>query len=215
MRFENREDAGIQLSTLIIEKNTTADYIVTIPRGGVPVAKVLSNVMHLPLRLCLIRKLGHPINPEFAIGAVSENDCLIHNHVFINNHHPEIKSIIEKERKRIHDMKIKFGHEFTFKEIKQKKIILVDDGIATGACIELAIKELRTKGARSIIIATPVCPFNTYQYLKQIADDTICCVVAQQFAGISSFYHDFTQVSDEHVLRLLNEQKQKKEQEQA
>lgn len=203
MRYENREDAGLQLSTLLLEKQIHADCVITIPRGGIPVALVIAKQLHIPLKLILIRKLGHPINPEFAIGAISSNSTLMHNHSFINEHHPEITSIIQKERKRISEMKIKFGHEFTFDDVKQKHIILVDDGIATGTCIELAIQELRKNGAKRIRVVSPVCPFNTFQHIKKIADDIVCGIVAQQFTGISAYYHDFEQLSDEQVSRLL------------
>lgn len=205
MRFENREDAGQQLSTLLLEKNIVADCIVALPRGGIPVALVVANNLHLPLKLLFIRKLGHPINQEFAIGATTDKNILVHNDVFIKDQHPELTTLIDKERKRICEMKNKFAHEIDFNATKQKSILLVDDGIATGTCIELAIQELRKNGANKIIIATPVCPFNTYQHLKKIADDIICCMVAQQFTGISSFYHHFEQLTDDEVVLLLQE----------
>lgn len=205
MRFENREDAGTQLATLLAEKNIVADYVITIPRGGIPVAMVIAKTLHLPLKLILVRKIGHPINSEFAIGAVSEKNILFHNDVFIKEQHPEITALIQKERKRILDMKIKFDHQIEFNNIKHKNIILVDDGIATGTCIELAIQELRKNGVKKITVATPVCPFNTYQQLKKVADETICCIVAQQFTGISAYYHDFEQLTDESVVSLLHQ----------
>ncbi len=203
MGFENREDAGQQLSTLLIEKNISADCVITIPRGGIPVALVVAKSMHLPLKLILVRKLGHPINSEFAIGAITEKNILVHNDSFIKEGHPEIAAIIKKERKRIIEMKQKFNHEYDYPTTKYKNVILVDDGIATGTCIELAIEELRKNGAKTITVATPVCPFNTYQHIKKIADETICCIVAQQFTGISAFYHNFEQLSDDQVKNLL------------
>ncbi|MEY4727837.1 MAG: hypothetical protein RLZZ390_361 [Bacteroidota bacterium] len=181
MGFENREDAGQQLSTLLIEKNISADCVITIPRGGIPVALVVAKSLHLPLKLILVRKLGHPINSEFAIGAITEKNILVHNDSFIKEGHPEIAA----------------------PTTKYKNVILVDDGIATGTCIELAIEELRKNGAKTITVATPVCPFNTYQHIKKIADETICCIVAQQFTGISAFYHNFEQLSDDQVKNLL------------
>lgn len=205
MRFENREDSGFQLSALLLQKNIKADYVITIPRGGVPVAIVISKTLQLPLKLIFVRKIGHPINSEFAIGAVTESNLIINNDAFINNHHPEIEILIQKERKRIAEMKAKFKHEFNFQEIKQKNIILVDDGIATGTCIELAIQELRKNGARTITVVAPVCPFNTYQKLKKIADDIIVCTVAEKFSGISAYFHDFEQLTDELVQSHLSQ----------
>ena len=205
MRFENREDSGFHLSALLLEKKIRADYVITIPRGGVPVAIVISKKLKLPLKLVFVRKLGHPINSEFAIGAVTEKNLMINNDVFINNKHPEIESLIQKERKRILEMKGKFNHEYSFQEIKQKNILLVDDGIATGTCVELAIQELRKNGARTITIATPICPFNTYQKLKKIADEIICCIVSEQFSGISAYYQNFEQLTDDVVVSYLNQ----------
>ena len=150
-----------------------------------------------------MRKLGHPINSEFAIGAITEKNILVHNDSFIKKGHPEIAAIIKKERKRITEMKQKFNHEYDYPTTKYKNVILVDDGIASGTCIELAIEELRKNGAKTITVATPVCPFNTYQRIKKIADETICCIVAQQFTGISAFYHNFEQLSDDQVKNLL------------
>ena len=204
MRFENREDAGQQLSTLLIEKKINADLVITIPRGGIPVAAAIAKILKLPLRLIFVRKLGHPINTEFAIGAVTEKNILVHNDSFIKEEHPEITVLVQKERKRIAEMKVKFNHEFDLQRIKYKNIVLVDDGIATGTCMELAIEELRKNGPKTITVATPVCSFNAYQHLKKIADETICCVVAQQFTGISAYYHDFDQLSDDQVINLLN-----------
>ena len=204
MRFENREDAGQQLSTLLIEKKINADLVITIPRGGIPVAAAIAKILKLPLRLIFVRKLGHPINTEFAIGAVTEKNILVHNDSFIKEEHPEITVLIQKERKRIAEMKVKFNHEFDLQRIKHKNIVLVDDGIATGTCMELAIEELRKNGPKTITVATPVCSFNAYQHLKKIADETICCVVAQQFTGISAYYHDFDQLSDDQVINFLN-----------
>lgn len=205
MRFENREDSGFHLSALLLEKKIRADYVITIPRGGVPVAIVIAQKLQLPLKLVFVRKLGHPINSEFAIGAVTENNLIINNDVFINNQHPEIETLIQKERKRILEMKAKFNNEVSFQEVKQKNIILVDDGIATGTCVELAIQELRKNGARTITIATPVCPFNAYQKLKKIADEIICCIVTEQFTGISAYYHNFEQLTDAVVVSYLKQ----------
>jgi putative phosphoribosyl transferase len=207
MRFENREDAGHQLSALIQEKKISADCVITIPRGGIPIALVIAKTLHLPLRLLMVRKLGHPINNEFAIGAVTEKNILINNDSFIKEEHPEITALIQKERKRIYEMKIKFNHEFDYPTSKYKNVILVDDGIATGSCMELAIEELRKNGVKTITVATPVCPFNTYQHIKRIADETICCVVAQQFTGISAYYHHFEQLTDDQVKQLINDLK--------
>lgn len=203
MLFVNRKDAGIQLAKMLVEKNTKADIIITIPRGGVPVAMEIAKQMDLPIRLCLIRKLGHPIDSEFAIGAVSATGMLINNKVVDWEKSPDFTNLVQKERKRINEMTEKFNHVINPMEIKNKNTILVDDGIATGTCVELAIQELKESGVASITVATPVCPKNTYDKIKKMADDFITCMVPVHFIGIGGYYQDFEQVTDDEVLTIL------------
>ena len=209
MLFKNRKDAGKQLAKKIDEKGLTADVIVTLPRGGIPVAIEIAKTLNLPLRLCLVRKLGHPLNNEFAIGAVTAKNILIKNKEFEKTENLHLEKLIQTERKRINEMAVKFNHLFTPKDIKNKNIILVDDGIATGTCVELAIQELKKFGAGKITIATPICPQNNYEKIKILVDDLITCIIPDQFWGIGAFYLDFEQVSDEEVIQLLSQNKPK------
>jgi putative phosphoribosyl transferase len=209
MLFKNRKDAGKQLAKKIDEKGLTAEVIVTLPRGGIPVAIEIAKTLNLPLRLCLVRKLGHPLNNEFAIGAVTAKNILIKDKEFEKTENLHLEKLIRTERKRIDEMAVKFNHLFTPKDIKNKNIILVDDGIATGTCVELAIQELNKFGARKITIATPICPQNNYEKIKILVDDLITCIIPDQFLGIGAFYLDFEQVSDEEVIQLLSQNKPK------
>ncbi|MEY4629709.1 MAG: hypothetical protein RLZZ595_2035 [Bacteroidota bacterium] len=204
MLFKNRKEAGSLLANLLIEKNVIADIILTIPRGGIPVAMEIAKQMELPMRLYFIRKLGHPIDGEFAIGAVSVKGMLINNKDFGWEKSPDFTILVQKERKRINEMIEKFNHVINPAEIRNKHTILVDDGIATGSCMELAIQELRENGAAMITVATPVCAKNTYAKINKLADDFITCMVPEHFIGIGAYYKDFEQVTDDEVIAILS-----------
>lgn len=202
MKFRNRNDAGSQLCELLTEKGISADYIVALPRGGVPIGLILSQCLRKPLRLAYIRKLGHPLNPELAIGAVTENALLLQDAE--NQKHAFVREAIMRERKRIMTMKEKFGLDIEAAEIKGKKLILTDDGIATGICMTLAAKELRALGAVSIHIAVPVCAAKTAKKLKDAGEMLTTLITPEHFLGIGAFYDEFDQLNDSIIEELLN-----------
>lgn len=200
--FENREDAGKRLASKIKSAVLKPDFIIALPRGGVPLGKVIAEELKIPLKLCFIKKIGHPANEEFAIGAVSDHDEIISDKEKISEQY--IKEKISNARARINEMKTKFGHLYSGAELMHKTIILVDDGIATGACLKLAAKEMRTHGVKQLVIATPVCPSNTVQAMKDISDHFICLMQPIHFVGIGGYYNDFKQLSDSEVSGLLS-----------
>jgi putative phosphoribosyl transferase len=203
--FVNREHAAHLLCEKIRNENIEADLIMALPRGGVPVGNIMAMKMKIPLRLILIRKIGHPNNPEYAIGAVSETDVVMNDASHYGTEY--LKKEIVKERKRIVEMQKIFNHQYQNQDISGKRILLTDDGIATGTCMELALKELKENGASSVKIAVPVCPYNTYQKLIKKSDGMICILVAQNFLGIGSYYDDFRQLTDEMVISILDKKK--------
>ena len=205
--FADREDAGIRLGETLADTGIKADLVLAIPRGGVPVALMVAEKFQLPLKLYLVRKIGHPFNDEYAIGAVTENELLLNasekpDSIYLN-------ATIQKERERIREMKDKFGHEATRKDILGKKIILVDDGIATGTCIQLAIKEIRKMGAAEIIVAAPVCPSATKETIRQSADKIIILKTPPHFVGIGAYFADFSQLTDNQVMELTKRSPEK------
>lgn len=182
-----------------------ADLVIALPRGGIPVGAAIADKMNIPLRLIFIRKIGHPVNPEYAIGAVSESDMILNEASHYGTEY--LKEEIKKERNRIAEMKNMFQKAYKSIEIHGKDILLVDDGIATGTCIQLAIKELRENGAGSIHILAPVCPYNTYPKIQKIADRITCLLVVHNFLGIGAYYIDFNQLTDELVTKILHRKK--------
>ena len=199
--FTNREDAGRRLAKKILDLHLQADIVLAIPRGGVPVGLVVAEILNLPLRLYLVRKIGHPVNSEYAIGAVSENDLLLN--AAENPARDYVEKNIKKERVRIGEMKKIFEHIPSPGDFLGKNIIIVDDGIATGTCIALAIKEARSAGARSITVAVPVCPGNTEEKIKPLADRIIVLLRPLHFTGIGAYYQDFSQLTDHEVTDML------------
>jgi putative phosphoribosyl transferase len=199
--FINRDDAGSRLAKKLLDLHIVADIVLAIPRGGVPVGLVIAQALKLPLKLYLVRKIGHPSNNEYAIGAVSENDLLMNP---IES--PEqiyLEKTIQKERLRISEMKLKFGQTALPKDLLGKNVIIADDGIATGTCMELAVREARKSGAKTIIVAAPVCPGSTAEKISAQNDLTVILQKPQYFTGIGAYYHDFSQLTDQEVIEIL------------
>ena len=135
------------------------------------------------------------------MGAATENGLILNETESIDRNYAD--SAIRKERERIKEMKKIFGHVATENDILDKRIVLVDDGIATGTCMELAINELKKSGAREIIVASPVCPLKTEEKIKQIADRLIILKHPGHFTGIGAYYADFSQLTDNQVVELI------------
>lgn len=203
MPFDNREEAGMRLAAEIKNKRIKADFVIALPRGGVPVGNVIAKELNIPLRLYFVRKIGHPANEEYAIGAISEHGKIISDKEQVSEKYLQEK--ISAAKSRIDEMKKKFGHEYKATELKNKVVILIDDGIATGTCLKLAAKEMRSYGVKQIIIATPVCPSNTVQAMREISDRFICILQPIHFIGIGGYYKDFKQLNDNEVGIMLSQ----------
>lgn len=199
--FADRTDAGIQLAAALLALDIKADIVLALPRGGVPVGVIVAEKLGLPLKLYLARKIGHPLNDEYAMGAVSEHDLLLNESE--NADHDYLDKNIKKERKRIAEMKELFGNVATKNDISGKSIVLVDDGIATGTCMFLAINEIRKLGAKEIFVASPVCPPQTEENIRKITDKLIILKHPFHFVGIGAYYSDFTQLTDSQVIELI------------
>jgi len=198
MKFKDREEAGIMLAKKIIESNIKNACIVALPRGGVPIALPVAKALNTNLKLLMIRKVGLPGNSEFAIGAVSLTDQIINSQYYINP--LVLKNTIDQERKRIEEMTRLFNHELKTIDIKKKTIVLVDDGIATGNCMLLAIKELRKNKPKKIIVAVPVCEKHTLARIKQEVDEVISLTIPDSFHSIGAFYENFRQINDNEII---------------
>lgn len=211
--FQDRYSAGRLLADQLIDyKNDPNIIVLALPRGGVPVAYEVAKKLNLSLDIFVVRKLGMPFQEELAMGAIASGNILFFNDDIIAQlpvNKEDIKSVIEKEKAELErrEKKYRQGHALT--TISGKKIILIDDGIATGASIHSAIIALKKLSAREIIIAIPVAPESTLSQLMPIVDKIVCLHPASIFNGVGQFYNDFSQTTDEEVINLLSEIREK------
>lgn len=202
MIFRNRKEAGSILAGKLIKYIKQNTVILAIPRGGVPVGYEISQSYTLPLELVLIKKIGHPTNKEYAIGAASLTDY------FIKDHEAADPEYISEELRRIRNKMTALYSKFKGKQppplLKDKIVIIVDDGIATGNTMIATIQVVKESKPEKIIVATPVASSSAVKALKEIADDVIAVYIPPEFYGVGAFYQDFEQVSDEEVVELIN-----------
>jgi predicted phosphoribosyltransferase len=201
MQFKNRRDAAEQLISLLQKYKHEPGLVLAVPRGGVPVAYHVAKDLGLPLELLMTKKIGHPAYPELAIGAVSPEGHVMDQSYGI----PE--SYLEDEVKRLREHLAAQYHKFMGNhqpaEVKNKTAIIIDDGVATGHTLLAAIKMLKQKNPKKIIVAVPVAPPETADRIKKQVDDFICLHTPLQFVSVSRHYEDFQEVSDEEVTRFL------------
>lgn len=206
MKFESRWQAGRLLAEKLKKygKNCT---VLAIPRGGVVLGAEIAKELSCPLDVIITRKLGAPGNPELAIGATTSNGGIVLDRDLIdklgvNQHyiHLEHKEQLAEARRRR-----KLYSQGKQSEIAKKTVILVDDGIATGATIEASIHAVREEKPSKVIIAVPVAPPHTVNRLKTIVDDFVALSTPEHFWAIGEFYDDFPQVTDEEVVKILRE----------
>lgn len=201
--FQDRLSAGKKLAEKLIEYKDTNAIVLAIPRGGVPVGKVIAHDLHLPLDIILAKKIGHPLNSEFAIGAVSMDEVYIDDHPDISREYIERKTD-ELKTQLLARMK-KFRMNKPRLDLEGKIIIVVDDGIATGNTLLASIKMLRKKNPAKIIVAVPVAPTRTSAKVREISDQYICLQEVDFFPGVGAFYVDYSEVSDEEVIKILHQ----------
>jgi len=203
MMFRNRYDAALKLIPFLEKYKDERGVVFAIPRGGVPIGYYIAKHYNLPLELLLTKKIGHPGNEEFAIGAVSLEDYII------DERHNIPESYIENEIKRIRESLKerykKFMGDRKPVDMEGKIVIIVDDGIATGNTLLAAIRMMRQKHPKKIVVAIPVAPREAAEKIKKHVDDFICLHIADDFYGVGQFYLDFSEVSDEEVIRLLKD----------
>jgi putative phosphoribosyl transferase len=201
MYYKNRKDAALKLASYLNKYKNEDSVLLAIPRGGVPIAYHIATQHNLPIELLMTKKIGHPSNPEFAIGAVSLEDEII------DQRHNISSTYIKEEVKRLRENLIKKYQLFMGKtmptDLENKTLIIVDDGVATGNTILSSIPMLRKKNPKKIIVAVPVSPPETAERLRKVVDELICPYTPLKFFGVGYHYQDFSEVSDEEVISLL------------
>ena len=210
-RYLNRKEAGQILAKAL---NAYADrdnvVVLALPRGGVPVAYEIAKELHAPLDVFIVRKLGVPGHSELAMGAIAMGGAMVFNDEIVNDLQiPEsaIQAVIAKEEQELkrRNMAYRGGHPFP--SLKGKIVILVDDGIATGATIRAAIKALRQLHPATLIVAVPVADKSICDQIKPSVDYFYCPMQPYSLYAVGAWYDDFSQTEDEEVYTLLKEAK--------
>lgn len=200
--LQDRIEAGLLLSEKLKKYQDTNTAVLAVPRGGVPVAAIIAKSLHLPLDIVLSKKIGHPYNKEFAIGAVSMDSMIIDEHTDVPKEYIE-KEIVKLRKSMREKYEIYMGNREPL-DIKGKDIIVVDDGIATGNTLLVSINMLRKRNPAKIIVAVPVLPHDTLSVFKNNTDEFVYLIASKYFRGVGGFYEDFDQVEDDEVIKLLN-----------
>ena len=203
MLFEDRYDAALHLVPLLEKYKQEDGVVLAVPRGGVPIGSVIAKHFKFPLEVLLTKKIGHPGSPELAIGAVSLESELIDHRYEVDDKY--ITRQIKKIRASLQERCTLFMGDRRPQDLKDKTVIIVDDGIATGNTILVSIKLIRTKHPRKIVVAVPVSPTITVGKIFDEADDFICVHISDEFFGVGQFYRDFSQVTDQEVVEYMKD----------
>lgn len=204
MRFKDRIQAATHLSEKLLKYKNTDGVVLAIPRGGMPLGAVVSKNLNLPLSILLSKKIGHPANKEYAIGAVTLFGLhLNENAASVSKDY--LESETEKIRSNLLSRQNLFLGNKPLPSIKDKIAIIIDDGIATGETIIAGIQQLRSQEPKKIIVAVPVSAKDTAYKIAQQTDEFICLYLPEDFKGVGEFYENFEQVSDDEVIAILKE----------
>jgi putative phosphoribosyl transferase len=201
--WSGREEAALRLAAQLEKYRNTNSVIMAIPRGGVAMGFHIARRLGLPMDIVLSKKIGHPLNKEYAIGSVTFDDSFLDIHPDISKEYIDLE--IQKIRKMLRDRyEMYMGAEKPI-DPEGKTIIMVDDGIATGNTVMATIYMLRKKNPAKIVVAVPVLPRSQVSRISEAADELIYLEAPVFFEGVGAFFSDFEQVEDSEVIRMLRE----------
>ncbi|MBW9052310.1 phosphoribosyltransferase [Rhizobium mesosinicum] len=208
MFFNDRIDAGRKLAQALEKYKNDHVVVLALPRGGVPVAVEIARHLNAPLDLLLVRKIGLPMYPELAMGAIvdgSEAIVVRNEHVLRLADVPEssFENAQRREWEEIERRRRRYLGASPRQEVFGRIVIIVDDGIATGATMTAAIRALRQRKPSKIVVAVPVAPLEELAQLNQVADEIVCLYTPAFFEAIGAHYRDFRQLSDDDVVALI------------
>ena len=203
--FTSRQDAGHRLGALLVERHVQADRVLGLARGGVVVAAGVARALHAPLDVLLVRKIGHPQYREFALGALAEGNVVVWNEPALRASPvpPEaLEAVLEEERRTLQAQRRTLAAGRTL-DLNGQRVVLVDDGLATGSSMEAAVASARRHGAARVIVAVPVASDTAFQHLSRVADEVQAVLVDPDFTAVGAYYARFPQTTEEEVLALL------------
>jgi predicted phosphoribosyltransferase len=200
--FRDRIEAGQLLAAKLKKYKNDNGIVLAVPRGGVPLAYVVAKELDFPVEVILTKKIGHPLNKEYAIGAASLTDYFIIPHVNVTEEY--IEQELQAIRTRLKTMYKKFMGDKEPENLEGKTVIVIDDGIATGNTIMATVNLLRKSRAGKIVIGVPVASQSAVQKLSKEVDEVVAVMIPEEFYGVGAFYKNFSEVSDDEVLFYLD-----------
>jgi len=205
--FMDRREAGRRLGEILRPLGSSSDFVVLgLPRGGIPVAFEVAGLLGAPLDVCVVRKLGVPGHEEVAMGAIASGgvemlDARMIRALRITRE--EAMRILARERQELERRERAYREGHPPVEVRGRTVILVDDGLATGASMTAAVTAVRRRGPRAIVVAVPVASASACAELRQVADGCVCVLTPESFQGVGQWYADFSQTTDDEVRELL------------
>ncbi len=217
--FRDRRDAGSKLAEKLKNyKNRKEVLVLALPRGGVVTGFEVARYLHSPLDVLIVRKIGAPRQPELAAGAISETGAVVLNQDVVSGYGISKKYIddaVAGQKEEIARRQKLYRKGESITSLEGKVIVLVDDGVATGATMKAAIEALKGEKIRKLVVALPVAPPETANELKKMVDEFVCLETPQYFMAVGNHYQDFEQVSDEEVVRLIEKSREVEEKSEA
>ena len=205
--FRDRRHAGLVLAEHLREYADRNDVIVlALPRGGVPVAYEVAIALHLPLDVFVVRKLGVPGYPELAMGAIASGGVQVLNDDVVSqlpDAEQWVAHVANEERKELERRELFYRDARPRPDLRGKTVILIDDGLATGATMRAAARALKEQGVAHLVVAVPVASPETCDEFRGEVDHIVCAFTPASFGGVGQFYEDFSQTSDDEVRALL------------
>jgi len=205
VRFASRQEAGQELGRHLRNAGTDVDLVVGLPRGGVVVAAEVARILQRPLAALVVRKIGHPSHREFAVGALAEGDVMLVDETMAADAHlhAALERVIAEEKIRLREYQKKF-HRDQQTDFHGQRILLVDDGLATGATARAALLSARRLGARKVFLAVPVAAASTLEQLTAVADGATALVADSDLVAVGQYYNNFDATTDAEVVALLH-----------
>ncbi len=208
MPFADRRDAGRQLAHALRRYKSEGVVVLALPRGGVPVAAEVAEALSAPLDLILVRKIGVPFQPELAMGAVVDGAAplIVRNEDVIamtRVGEAEFDKICEQELAEIERRRKRYLGDRERVDVADRDVIVVDDGIATGATTRAALRATRARKPKTLVLAVPVAPTDSLAAMREEADAVVCLEDHESFGAIGYYYDDFRQTSDQEVIDIL------------
>jgi predicted phosphoribosyltransferase len=205
MRFQDRHDAGRRLAEMLEPYRNENPIVLGLPRGGVVVGSEIARALAAPLDVLVVRKLGAPGAEEFAIGAIAPGATLLNQNLVASLRIPReyIARVIDREQNELSRRETVYRGSRQPLAVEGRTVILVDDGLATGATAQAAIESIRRRGPKKIVFAAPVCSADGARALERVADAVVCLMCPEDFGAVGYWYRNFAPTTDAEVIGCL------------